>query len=141
MVGTWKLVSYEYHDTNGKIYYPFGKDTKLHGYLIYSAERYMSVTVMSSDRTNFAIAGPRGGTTEEKIAAFDSYLSYCGTYEIQQNTVIHHIEICFYPNWSGTDRKRIFSIEGDRLSITTLPRGGAGVELIVQYIWERVKDS
>jgi len=141
LVGSWKLVSSENRDTNGNIYYPIGKDTKLHGYLIYSTDGYMSVTIMYSDRIKFASTDARGGTPEEKVAAFDTYISYCGTYEIQQDIVIHHIEICYYPNWSGMDQKRMFSIEGDRLSLTSPPILVEGVELIGQYIWERVKDS
>ena len=51
----------------------------------------MSVTVMSANRLKFTSGDIKGGTTEEKVAAADTYISYCGKYEVQQDTVIHHI--------------------------------------------------
>ena len=80
-----------------------------------------------------------GGTTKEKIAAADTYISYCGTYEIRQDTVIHHIELSFFPNWIGMDQKRMLSIDGDRLSLCTPPLLVDGVEQTQHLIWERVK--
>lgn len=141
LVGTWKLVSSEYRDGNGNIYYPLGKDTKLLGYVIYNADGYMSATLMFPNRLKFASADVKGGTTEEKVVAFDTYISYCGTYELQQDTVIHHIELSSNPNWVGVDQIRMFSIESDRLSLSTPPILVGGVEQTGHYIWERVKGS
>ena len=139
LVGSWKLMSFEMREANGRISYPWGKDTL--GYLMYNADGYMSVTVMSSNRLKFSSADVKGGTTEEKVAAADTYVSYCGTYEIQQDTVIHHIELSFFPNWIGVDQKRILSIEGDRLSLSIPPITVAGVEQTGHLIWERVNIS
>ena len=52
LVGSWKLISLESRDANGSISYPWGKDAL--GYLMYNADGYMSVTVMSSKRPNFS---------------------------------------------------------------------------------------
>ena len=139
LVGSWKLVSFEMRDANGRISYPWGKDTQ--GYLMYNTDGYMSVNVMSSNRLKFSSADIKGGTSEEKVAAADTYVSYCGTYEIQQNTVIHHIELSFFPNWIGVDQKRILSIEGDRLSLSIPTITVAGVEQTGHLIWERVNGS
>jgi len=139
LVGSWRLMSFEMRDTNGNISYPWGKDTQ--GYLMYNADGYMSVTVMSSNRLKFSSADVKGGTTEEKVAAADTYVSYCGTYEIQQNTVIHHIELSFFPNWIGVDQKRMLSLEGDHLSLIIPPITVAGVERTGYLIWERVTGS
>jgi hypothetical protein len=137
MVGSWKLVSFESRDTNGNISHPWGKDTL--GYLMYNADGYMSVTIMSSARLKFASGDLKGGTTEEKVAAADSYISYCGTYEVKADTVIHHIELSFFPNWIGVDQKRMLSIDGNRLSLSTPPIAVAGIEKTHHLIWERVK--
>ena len=139
LVGSWKLLFLEMRDANGRISYPWGKDTL--GYLMYNADGYMSVTIMSSNRLKFSSADIKGGTTEEKVAAADTYLTYCGTYEIQQDTVIHHIELAFFPNWVGVDQNRMFSIEGDRLSLSSPPTTVAGVEQTAHLIWERVNSS
>jgi len=38
--------------------------------------------------------------------AMTSFLSYCGTYDIQGNTVVHHVKAAMVPDWIGTDLKR-----------------------------------
>jgi hypothetical protein len=50
---------------------------------MYNEDGYMSVAMMTANRLKFAAGDPGGGTDEEKIAAADSYVSYCGRYEIQ----------------------------------------------------------
>ena len=137
LVGSWKLVSFESRDVNGSISYPWGKDTV--GYLMYNADGYMSVTIMSPNRPKFSSGDLKGGTTEEKVAAADTYVSYCGTYEVKQDTVIHHIELSFFPNWIGVDQKRMLSIDGNQLSLSTPPIAVAGVEQTHHLIWERAK--
>jgi hypothetical protein len=46
-VGTWKLVSYEYHKGD-EISYPFGKDAV--GYITYNSNGFMSVFLAQKDR-------------------------------------------------------------------------------------------
>lgn len=52
------------------------------GYLIYSREGYMSVAFMKEERSRFASGDIRGGTVDEKIEAFNGYISYCGKYAV-----------------------------------------------------------
>ena len=137
LVGSWKLVSFESRDVNGSISYPWGKDTV--GYLMYNADGYMSVTIMSSNRAKFSSEDLKGGATEEKVAAADTYISYCGRYEVKQDTVIHHIELSFFPNWIGVDQKRELSIDGNRLSLSTPPIAVGGIEHTHHLIWERAE--
>jgi hypothetical protein len=99
----------------------------------------MSVAIMSSNRAEFSSGDLKGGTIEEKVAAADSYISYCGTYEIEQDTVIHHIELSFFPNWSGVAQRRMLSFDGNRLSLSTPPISVGGIEQTHHLIWERVK--
>jgi hypothetical protein len=107
-VGTWRLVSGETKTASGEISHPLGKDAT--GYLIYSSDGYMAVAIMQANRSNFASTDTRGGGLEEKGAAFDTYVSYSGTYEVKGERVIHHVEMSLFPNWSGTDQERFFVI-------------------------------
>jgi len=43
----------------------------------------MSVAMMAANRLKFGAGDIAGGTDVEKVAAADTYLSYCGRYEIQ----------------------------------------------------------
>ena len=119
-----------------QISYPFDQDFV--GYIMYSEDGYMSVAIMSTKRPKFASGDLWGGTTEEKVAAADTYVSYCGKYEVQGDKVIHHIDVSFFPNWSGVDQIRFFEFEGDKLSLSTPPFLVAGIRQAAHLIWERV---
>jgi len=137
LLGTWRLVSFESRSVDGKVSYPWGKNTL--GYIMYNEEGYMFVAIMSANRPKFSSEDLKGGTTEEKAAAANTYISYCGRYEVQGDTVIHHIELSFFPNWVGVDQKRILSFNGDRLSLNTPSILVDGIEQTHHLIWERVK--
>ena len=88
-VGAWRLVSYEARTADGKISHPLGRGAI--GYIMYTADGHMSVAMMSADRTNYASGDLRGGTVEEKLAAAETYVSYCGSFELQGDVVVHHV--------------------------------------------------
>ena len=135
-VGVWRLVSFELRSVDGRVTYPFGRDAV--GYIMYSEEGYMSAALMSTNRSKFASEDILGGSTEEKVAAADTYVSYCGKYEIQGDKVIHRIEVSFFPNWIGVNQERIFEFDGDRLSLNTLPLLVRGKQQTAHLIWKRV---
>jgi hypothetical protein len=134
--GTWRLLSLEAKTSTGDVSYPYGKDAT--GYLLYSREGYMSVSVMQAHRANFGSQDDMQATPEEKLAAFDSYASYSGRYELRDEKVIHRIEISLFPNWSGNEQARLFEFSGDRLTLSTPPMLVGGVERTLLAIWERV---
>ncbi len=135
-IGTWRLVSYEVRSTDGQITYPWGQDAL--GYLIYNKDGYMMVAIMSGNRPKFASSDFIGGSVEEKTDAADTYISYGGRYEVKGGRVIHHIEICSYPNWTGVDQERIFEFVGDRLELQSLPTLYGGIQQTAHLIWQRV---
>ena len=134
-VGTWALVSFEVRRMNGVVSYPFGHHVR--GYITYSQEGYMSVSFMSVDRPNFQSNDLRGGSVEEKVSAFDTYFSYCGKYEIRGEKVVHHIEVSLYPNWIGADQERFYTLDGDRLILSTPPVVFENSEQTGYLIWQR----
>ncbi len=78
------------------------------------------ISMMNRHRPNFATRGLNSGTPEEKAAAFDTYLSYGGTYKVKENKLIHIIEFSSFPNWTGTTRERTFKIENDKLTLVAV---------------------
>lgn len=133
--GTWSLVSAITKTASGEITHPYGKNAI--GYLIYSHGGYMAVAIMRPDRRNFASADFRAGSSEERATAFNTYVSYCGTYEIKGEKIVHHIELSSFPNWSGTDQERFFELSGDQLALRTAPLALEGVERTGHLIWHR----
>jgi hypothetical protein len=79
----------------------------------------MAFLRMQSVGPGFASGSLEAGTPEEKIAAFDNFIAYCGTYEVQDSTVVHHVEASLLPNVVGTDLVRTFTISDDELRVTT----------------------
>ena len=136
LLGTWRLVELVSRGEDGDVVYPLGRGAV--GYITYTPEGRMSVSIMSADRARFASEDITGGTTAEKATIAETYLSYCGPYEIRGDTVVHHVEISAYPNWIGADQQRTFELDGDRLLLTTPPLLQNGVRRTSHLSWERV---
>lgn len=113
LVGSWRLVSWENRSADGTVTYPLGRHAV--GLIIYTADGYMSVAIMCADRGPFAAGDLLRGTSEEKARAAETYVSYCGRYEFRGDSVIHHVELSLFPNWSGVDQERLVEVTGDRL--------------------------
>jgi hypothetical protein len=135
-VGTWRLVSAEHTDSDGKITYLHGKDPV--GYIMYNDDGYMCVAIANSSRSNSVSDDRMSATSEEKIAAADTYMSYCGTYEIRDDRIIHHVKVSLFPNNVGKDQERIFQFDGDMLSLTTPPSLIGGARRVGHLVWKRV---
>jgi hypothetical protein len=134
LVGAWRLVSVETRDENGELVRR-GERT---GYLLYSPDGYMSVAFMKEGRPKFKSGDIRGGSAEEKIAAVNGYVSYAGRYTVQENTVVHHIDVSLFPNWVGVSQERMFSFEGSRLTLSTPLMLVGGRQLSTHLVWEKV---
>ena len=74
LLGTWRLVSYEARDSQGRVHYPLGENVS--GLLVYDGGGNMSAHVMRNDRPFFAARDPARGTDAELRAAFEDYGSY-----------------------------------------------------------------
>lgn len=136
LIGTWRLVSWESHTADGKVGYPLGRDAM--GYIIYTAEARMMVTMMAADRPQMPSGDSLAGTPVEKAAAYDTYNSYSGTYEFQGDKVIHHVDLSLIPNRVGTDQVRAVALDGDRVTLTTPPMLRLGEWQTNRLVWERV---
>jgi len=134
-VGNWRLLSFESRTLDGHVTYPMGD--KLVGYIMYNDQGDMSVAFMSTNRPVFASGDARGASVEEKVTAFDTFFAYCGKYEIQGQKVLHHIEVCIFPNWTGVTQERFFELAENRLTLSTPPFLLGGTQQTSHLIWER----
>jgi hypothetical protein len=132
LVGTWKLVSWEVTRPDRTLHQPYGRGAV--GYLIYSSDGYMSAEIMNPDRAQsdprypLEPAAAQTLSDPDRARAYDTYLSYCGTYTVAGDTVTHHVAAGLIPSWTGSDQVRRFELDHDRLVI------GAGNQ---KLIWER----
>jgi hypothetical protein len=121
---------------DGQISYPFGQEAA--GYVMYQPGGYVFVAITRPHRTAFAVGDLLQGSTEEKVAAAESYVSYCGRYEFRGDKVIHHIELSLFPNWVGGHQERFVNLTGDRLVLSARPMLLAGQQQTAHLVWERV---
>ena len=135
VVGTWSLVSYRLVGSRGRERFPYGEDAV--GCLLYSADGSMAVSIMSRQRHQFRGKDILRRTTEEAAEATRTYLSYCGTYTVQGCSVIHHVNLSLFPNWTGTDQVRYFRLTGDLLELSTAPIGSQESAPRAELVWRR----
>ncbi len=134
LVGAWRLVSYEAHGPGG-VLYPLGEDAM--GYIMYTPDGYMSVSMMAAGRRNFADGDMLSGTNDEKIEAAETYVSYCGRYDYQGDRVVHMVETAFFPNRVGTEQIRYVELDRDTLTLHTPPMVLGGVSRQGRIVWRR----
>ena len=136
LIGTWKLSSFELRESGGKVRHLGGA-----GLLIYDEHGYMSAQLMRLGRPKFKSGDQLRGTPEEIKSAFEKFVSYYGTYEvnIKKSTVVHHIKASLFPNWVATDQERFLKLSGNKLTLSTPPMKLRGKESVSVFTWERVR--
>jgi hypothetical protein len=138
VVGIWRLISIQTEADDGTLAYPFGKDVD--GLAMIDARGYFSAQLMDMKRPPFKSADPRGGTPGEVRTAFENYIGYYGTFDVDEakRVIIFHVRGAWLPNWIGGDQIRYYTLSGNRMSISTAPVLFEGKKLVGKLIWERV---
>jgi hypothetical protein len=133
LVGTWTVISWEQRKADGTIIRRYGENPA--GIAIFDSRGHYIISVMRSDRPNYASGALWQGTAAEDKATADGTMTYFGTYSIDEadGSIAIRIEGSSFPNWNGTDQKRFVAIAGDRLTLTVRPPTGE----IVDVIWKR----
>lgn len=137
VIGTWRLKSYVREVTaTGQRYNLFGD--KPDGFIGYAPDGRMYATFINTDRVAPRDTVP---TDEEKAKLYSTITAYTGTYTLESDRVIHHVDVSWNQAWTGTDQVRYYKLERDTLTITTAPYksyadGQEGRSILV---WTRVK--
>ena len=141
LVGAWRLVSIE--GTDATFHFAYDHPT---GVIIYDRSGWMSVQIEAKGTRKPFVNGPAGGTSEEKVAAFDNYISYYGRYtlDLKAQTVTHHLEDSSEPNWRGVNNVRWFEFQdNDHLLLIPREDGKGGMidrkNATFKLLWERIK--
>ncbi|PYM38078.1 MAG: hypothetical protein DME17_05790 [Candidatus Rokuibacteriota bacterium] len=139
LAGTWRLASFDIVTSDGQVVDRILGPHPI-GVIMYDGAR-ICVQLTRPDRPAFATNDILAGTTDEKARAYASFIAYCGTYSLNEAeaVVVHHLEWSLFPNWTGTDQRRFFAIEGDRLTLTTPPFQRSGRSVTAKLVWERMR--
>ncbi len=112
IIGTWKLVSWQVIVENEPPQNVFGAHPK--GILILTREGRSIVVTTAENR--------RGGTSDvERAALHKSMLAYSGKYRVEGMDFITVVDVSWNEEWNGTEQRRHFRLEGDKLFIESAP--------------------
>jgi len=111
-VGIWRLISWQVIVDNGPPQDVFGSHPK--GFLILTKEGRLIVLTTAEDRKP-------GMSDQQRAALHKSMVAYSGKYRIEDGDLITTIDVSWNEEWNGTEQRRHFRIEGDKLSIETAP--------------------
>jgi hypothetical protein len=118
LYGTWRLLSWTREVVGtGERSDIFGKAPQ--GCITYTRDGRMSSIVVAENRhkpTDLAQL-----TDPERATLFKSMVAMAGTFAVEGDRVVHHIDISWNEHWTGTAQKRQFRIEGQRLTIRSEP--------------------
>jgi hypothetical protein len=127
LLGTCRLVSL--HDNlDGTLDKPFGDNPQ--GYLVYTPDGHVFVQYATRAKRRW----PSPEVLELPYREFRNALgfgAYCGTFEVRDSQLVHHVEFGVVQQWSGVVEARSVVLDGDRLVLGT-PRGA-------QLEWQRVR--
>jgi hypothetical protein len=133
LVGVWKLVSFQTIVENGSPQNEFGLHPK--GFLVLTREGRSIVLITAEHR--------QGGMSDsERAALHKSMLAYTGNYRVEGGDLIIHVDVSWNEQWNGTDQRRHFRIEGDKLFIESAPGPSIlhpGKTAFGRIVWEREK--
>jgi len=137
-IGSWKLISSEFRRSDGEVSYPWGRDAV--GIIMYDTDGNMAGQIMRPGRPEFVSKDHMKGTPSEIKSAFEGYIAYYGTYEVNEdeNTVTHHVEGSLMPNMVGRAMRRFYEFSDNRLVLTTPAITVGGQQVVGVLIWERL---
>ena len=137
LLGTWTMLSWcrEFVDTGEKID-ALGPNPV--GYINYGADGRMFAFVLKRDRPPPAGTVP---TVEEKLRLFDSMLAYAGTYTLDKEKVVHHVDASWNQTWTGTDQVRFYKLDGNTLTISGAPAPDpyTGRQVIHRIVFQKLE--
>jgi hypothetical protein len=117
LLGSWKMISWTYEILEtGEVKDALGKNPR--GIISYSPDGRMTVFVLREERDEPKALVP---TTEEKVGLYDTMFAYAGTYVVQSDRVIHHIDMSWNKAWEGTEQVRFIEIQGEHLAYRSVP--------------------
>jgi len=134
ILGRWWVKSWRQVYDDGRVKYPMGQN--LTGFITYDATR-MTCMIMRSDRPGFLTGGQWDAADADKAAAYDSILSYSGTWDLAGDTISHNVDICLFPGWVGGTQKRQAELKDGLLSLTARMEDGTPEARTAYLEWVR----
>ena len=135
LVGHWRLVSFIEQHMAAPWSDAMGANAK--GSISYWSTGHMQVLIGALDRPRF-----RGEwdsiPAAEKARCLDRMVAYSGRFSVSEDRVLHHLDVCWIPNWEGRDLVRLASFpEANRLLLRTEAATDGRARPMQEVLWER----
>jgi hypothetical protein len=134
IIGRWEIVQWVQQYDDGRLVYPMG--TELRGFIDYGASSVL-VIIEKAHRAHFFSGGQWNASDTEKAAAYNSYMTYAGDYEVRDNVITHHIKYSLFPDWEGAHQRRTAELNGDRLTLSARVEEGTAQARTIRLEWRR----
>ena len=139
VVGSWRLISSEastVHD--GEVETIVTEHPE--GYIMFTPWGRMMTVCVSGPGDKKKL--PMPNCHEDFSDLWKRMLAYTGTYRIEGDEVVTNVEVAWYPHWAGTEQRRRFTVEGDELTIVTIPQvmgtGHRAQSMVTcKVVWQR----
>jgi len=135
LVGTWTNAANINVRSDGSKVPVFGPNGK--GLAIFDATGRFAIININPDTPKFASNNRAQGTAAENKAAVEGGIALYGIYTVGPDKVINFkVEGSTYPNWTGTDQKRVLASFSKDEFTWSLPASVGGT---AEVSWRRVK--
>ena len=130
LVGNWRLVSSQ-AIVDDQAHDLFGSNPN--GYLILTPQGRLCAITTAEHRIS-------GEGDRERAALHRSMMAYTGKYRVEDGDFITVVDGSWNESWNGTEQRRHFRVEGDRLFIESAPAPSLlfpGKIDFRRVVWER----
>ena len=138
ILGSWRMTSWVTRDVaTGERQDALGQNPR--GSVVYAPERVTFLIV----KNNRAPPEQLPPSDEEKIALFDTMFAYSGSYTVESDRVVHHVDLSWNEAWSGTDQVRFCKVDEQTLTYASTPAKNPfdGREVVHEVTYERERGA
>lgn len=125
VVGTWKLISAD----------AFGESPL--GSLMFDRTGHFSAIFIRANLPPYASNSRLQGTTDDYRRTVNGSVAVFGTYKLDGDSLLFHVEGSTFPNWTGSDQTRYkVTVSNTKLEYTQMHPSAGGAPIVVE--WQRV---
>lgn len=132
--GRWEIVSWEQNYDDGRVLYPMGQH--LEGFIEYGLHGMFCI-IATANRVHFKSGGQWSANSAEKAAAYSTYFTYAGDYDIENDVIVHKVKHSLFPNWEGGLQRRVAKFQDGLLYLTARLEDGTAEARNANLVWRR----
>lgn len=140
IVGAWALRRFSIQTDGRPEIFPFGEDAQ--GMLTYTESGHMSAILSRRGRPPLGVGRLENAgraAERQRAEAFNSYLSYAGTWRVEEDRVVHVVTLSLTPDAVGTENIRRARLHSGQLTLSYEIVPLSGRRRIYKLCWERLR--